>query len=351
MSKLTLSDVSNISGAETSAINTINSNWQAIENALENTFSLDGTSPNSLGTDLDLDGNDIMNVGTITTTSLVLDGVTVASSSLTAKGDKGDQGDPGPQGPAGTSSPPADTSTEGILEVATFAEAIAGTPTNLAIVSDVMKQIIDMICPVGTISAFAQSTAPTYWLELNGQTIGSASSGATGRANNDTLNLFTLLWNNTTNSELSIQTSTGVPSTRGISAAADFSANKRLPLPNARGQFLRALDNGQGVDTGRTLLSIQTDLVKAHTHTGSADSAGNHTHSVPAGLGGRFGANHYAAGSDNAAWSSGDSTWGSSNPTFTASSAGAHTHNLTINANTGAENRPTNLSVLYAIRY
>jgi microcystin-dependent protein len=37
-------------------------------------------------------------------------------------------------------------------------------------------------------------------------------------------------------------------------------------LPELRGEFIRALDNGRGVDTGRTLGSAQVDMLESHTH-------------------------------------------------------------------------------------
>jgi hypothetical protein len=66
MAKLTLSDLTNITGNETSAINTLNSNWDDIITALDNTLSRDGTTPNTMEADLDLNGNDLLNVGAIT---------------------------------------------------------------------------------------------------------------------------------------------------------------------------------------------------------------------------------------------------------------------------------------------
>ncbi len=38
-------------------------------------------------------------------------------------------------------------------------------------------------------------------------------------------------------------------------------------LPDDRGEFIRGLDLGRGVDPGRTLGSFQADELKAHTHT------------------------------------------------------------------------------------
>lgn len=62
MSKLTLSDVSSILGNPTSAASTINANATLIETALENTLSRDGTSPNEMNDDLDMNSNRILNL-------------------------------------------------------------------------------------------------------------------------------------------------------------------------------------------------------------------------------------------------------------------------------------------------
>lgn len=84
MPKLTLSDLSNITGNEQSAITTINNNNSAIETALENTLSRDGTSPNSMGADLDMNSNDILNVTSIETGTL--EATSIEASSYTQDG-------------------------------------------------------------------------------------------------------------------------------------------------------------------------------------------------------------------------------------------------------------------------
>ena len=66
MPKLTLTDIANISGAESTAIANINANSAAIETALENTLSRDGTSPNQMNADLDMNDFEILNVATPT---------------------------------------------------------------------------------------------------------------------------------------------------------------------------------------------------------------------------------------------------------------------------------------------
>lgn len=338
MAKLTLQDVTNITGQETSAINTLNGNSQLVEDALENTLSRDGTSPNEMNADLDMDMNDILNVNNIDVLSITVDGVQLSNELYSV----GPPGPPGPQGPAGTTSPSASTTVEGILEIATLAESLAGTPTNRAVVSQDMKTIIDMLVPVGTISSFLRNTAPTYWLSLDGSTIGNGSSGATGRANDDTSILFSLIWSATSATDLPIYTSTGVLSTKGANAAADFAANKRLALPDLRSEFIRGWDNSRGVDVGRALGSIQTELIKNHTHTGTTSSNGNHQHSI----------NTFddTGGGANGNISNGGSGFGIS---INTNSAGAHTHTFTSdnNAGGGTETRPRNVSLLYCIRY
>jgi len=61
MSKLTLSDVGSLVDT-TTAQTTINNNWAAIETAMENTLSRDGTSPNTMSTSLDMNSQQILNL-------------------------------------------------------------------------------------------------------------------------------------------------------------------------------------------------------------------------------------------------------------------------------------------------
>lgn len=45
--------------------------------------------------------------------------------------------------------------------------------------------------------------------------------------------------------------------------AKAYPANK---LPDLRGEFIRGWDDGRGIDSGRTLLSLQGDMFKSHSH-------------------------------------------------------------------------------------
>jgi hypothetical protein len=125
----------------------------------------------------------------------------------------------------------------------------------------------------GEVKAFRRKTAPSGWVKENGGTIGNASSGATNRANADTEALFTMLWGEFSNTELPIQTSTGVASTRGASASADFAANKRMPLFDSRTRFLRGADDGLAFDATLTVGLSQDDVIKNHVHPGNTTAS------------------------------------------------------------------------------
>jgi hypothetical protein len=127
------------------------------------------------------------------------------------------------------------------------------------------------------------------WLRCDGRTVGNGSSGGTARANADMSGLFTVLWTNFTNTELAIQDSSGGASSRGASAAADFAANKRMPLPDLRGRVIAGMDNPGGGAANR-ITSAQADVnggsTGTETHTLTTPEMPAHTHG-PSG-GGNF---------------------------------------------------------------
>jgi len=164
----------------------------------------------------------------------------------------------------------------------------------------------------GAVMPFLRSAAPTGWVKGNGGTIGDASSGGTTRANADTADLFALLWAlDATN--FPITDSAGSASSRGASAAVDYALHKRLPLPNLRAEFVRGLDDSRGVDTSRLLGSAQVEMIGPHSHPISTYSSG-------------------FAG--------------------TKALTGLNTTGTTVNTddNTGTENRPRNIALLYCIK-
>ncbi len=120
--------------------------------------------------------------------------------------------------------------------------------------------------PTGAIQQFIQTTAPTGWVRMDGS-IGNASSGATQRANADTAALFAVLWDNVAQANATVQDSAGSTVSRGASAAADFAANRRIVIPDMRGEFSRGLDNGRGIDGSRANGSAQSHALQEHSHT------------------------------------------------------------------------------------
>lgn len=86
------------------------------------------------------------------------------------------------------------------------------------------------------------------FVRANGRTIGSATSGGSERANADCEALFKFLWGfaNIT-----------LPAGKGASAAADWSANKQLTLPDMAGRLIGARDDlGAGVKSRITALNV-----------------------------------------------------------------------------------------------
>lgn len=180
----------------------------------------------------------------------------------------------------------------------------------------------------GLVQFFAGLTPPSGWLLLNGYTIGDATSGASARANADTLALFTQIWSTFANTECPIYNSAGTPTTRGASAILDYGAHKRLALPNALGKTLMMYDASQ---TEFNTMG-KTGGEKAHALT-TAELA-SHYHSVdpPSTASGGITANHTHAGQSNLYYrikSGLDGSWAyaistTSNQTGTVSSDHAH---------------------------
>jgi microcystin-dependent protein len=195
------------------------------------------------------------------------------------------------------------------------------------------------------------------WVRLNGRSIGSATSGATERANADCQSLFEFLW--------TVDANLAVSGGRGASAAADFAANKTIALPDGRGRVLAALDDMGAAAAGRltatyfgasgTVLGnagggesimIAEANLPTHTHSFSAttSSNGDHTHFVinndtnggwPALTSGNsvIKWSGQFVGSGNEAQLAGSAT----TPTIGLSSTnGAHTHTVSGTSGTGS---------------
>lgn len=107
----------------------------------------------------------------------------------------------------------------------------------------------------------------TGWVRQNALTIGSAVSGASERANNDTQNLFLYLWNNYPNSKCP------VVGGRGASASADWAANKQMTLPDKRGITPQGKDGMGNARLNRIPDSVVTSITSGVPDTGDTDAA------------------------------------------------------------------------------
>lgn len=129
-------------------------------------------------------------------------------------------------------------------------------------------------------------------------------------------------------------------------------------LPDLRGNFLRGLDEGRGYDDdagSRTggesttgVRSYQPNQIQSHSHTGSTDTDGAHTHdyddvwlseNTPGGVNNLQG----LQGHDN------DNSLQELSRT-TGSTGSSHSHGFTTNNAGGAETRPENIAVYWLIR-
>lgn len=137
----------------------------------------------------------------------------------------------------------------------------------------------------GDIKARYSNTTLSGWVRCNGRTIGSATSGASERANADAQSLFEYLWG--ADSNLSVSTG------RGASANADWTANKTLTLPDLRGRVIAGLDDMGNTSAGRLTppasggVSDSTALGSwggTHSHTLNTSQMPSHTHSGATGI-------------------------------------------------------------------
>jgi microcystin-dependent protein len=114
-------------------------------------------------------------------------------------------------------------------------------------------------------------------------------------------------------------------------------------VPDLRGEFIRGWDHGRGVDDSRALRSFQADELKGHNHTVN-DPGHGHTQTF----------NTLVAGTQlnvPAAQCKPPAAWPMP-PTFATSwTTGTATTGITINPTGGADTRPRNIALMYIIKH
>lgn len=219
------------------------------------------------------------------------------------------------------------------VELRLSASVIEDINTRLAQTVTDLAATIASLGLTGVMTTFAQSTAPSGWLKANGAAVSRTTYAA----------LFAV-----------------IGTTYGV---GDGSTTFNLPDP--RGRFVRALDDGKGVDVGRATNTVQAPALLTHTHTAWTDSQGWHDHA-----GATYGAGGHAHQAPRAA----NSDVGNGSPNFTTANGangstastyavgdhahgvviyanGTHAHNVGVSTVGGAENRPENIAFLHCIKY
>jgi microcystin-dependent protein len=120
--------------------------------------------------------------------------------------------------------------------------------------------------PVGTQRETFRSTPDTGWLMMDGDTLGSAASAAT-QASDDHEDLFVHLWTYVSD------TYAAVSSGRGASAAADWTANKTIVIPNRRDRV--GIGAGSAYAAGETGGAATVALTQAQLPTARLFTAAN----------------------------------------------------------------------------
>ena len=170
-------------------------------------------------------------------------------------------------GPSGDSSIPVSAYAETLLD--DLDAATARATLGLVIGVDVAPVGPEsVVIPIGAVTQWIGSTAPSDWLLLNGDTLGSDASAATQRSDSYET-LFTLIWNSVAN------TQAPVIGGRGVNAAADWAAGKSITLPDTRGRSIIGSGTGASL-TSRTHAEIGGE--EAHLLTGPESGVQDHTH-------------------------------------------------------------------------
>lgn len=158
---------------------------------------------------------------------------------------------------------------------------------------DAGETSVELLFRTGMRIGFYGTSAPSGWVRANGRTIGSATSGASERANADCEDLFLHLWG--------VDSNLAVSGGRGGSAAGDWAANKTIALPDFRERVAAGLatmgnsdaglvadglmDSGTSSTLGATAgvddVTLTESHIPSHTHTFTGTPLGTHTHTFP----------------------------------------------------------------------
>lgn len=116
----------------------------------------------------------------------------------------------------------------------------------------------------GDVRTSLNNFSPFGWIAANDGTIGNIASMATSLASPSAWPLYSLIWNNVSD------TYAPVTGGRGANALADFNANKKMQLTLALGRVFTGTATGQtalGTTAGAATATLGIANMPAHTHT------------------------------------------------------------------------------------
>jgi microcystin-dependent protein len=175
---------------------------------------------------------------------------------------------------------------------------------------------------VGVVSYFPATTAPAGWLVLNGSVLSRAE--------------YSNLWTFASNSGNITTTDASWFSLSAVGRFSPGNGSTTFRLPDLRGTFVRSFGTlNPSVASGGIGL-YQADAFESHTHTGTTNTAGAHTHTA---------CQVYPIGTQAEGGPAGRLGSGATG------SAGAHSHTVSLNNTGGTETRPHNIALLPCIKY
>lgn len=292
MAKLTLSDLSSLEN-QSSAIATINANNTLIENALELTLSRDGTAPNIMVADLDMNSNQILNLPTpVATNDAVTKGYAdsaygnslenAASAAASAVAATASQVASAASAAAAVVSANAASSSSSAATISAAAASSSATASAASAVTSASNATVVAGFKYNFESSTSMAAPATGGWRLNNATVASATAAAFDASSGDTGNpnarTYMLTWDDSTSTTKGylILRKLGTPATFAIfsitsitdnttwlqftfshiSSSGSWSAADVASVTNNR-----TGDNGTGDFSSNTASSVDSEIV------------------------------------------------------------------------------------------
>lgn len=139
-----------------SSTTTLNNNFTNLRDGFDNTISRDGSTPNTMEADFDMNGNDILNVGEIRFGS----GDTISADDLV--GPVGPQGERGPAGQAGPGFAAGGTTSDVLVKLDNTDYNTTWTDPTVELTEALTGTTVDLNPHLGTIKTHTLTGTTTY---------------------------------------------------------------------------------------------------------------------------------------------------------------------------------------------